>query len=68
MKERVDRLRLIEKSLRCALESGGLSLLYQPRFQAQGVLYGFEATLRLRDRMLGAVERPSISPSPKRLV
>jgi diguanylate cyclase (GGDEF)-like protein len=53
--EKAQRAVLVETALRRAMEFGGLSLVYQPQFFAGGGLYGFEASMRLRDRALGSV-------------
>jgi diguanylate cyclase (GGDEF)-like protein len=55
MCERAARSAQVETALRRGLEKGGFSLVYQPQYWVRGGLYGFEASLRLRDRILGQI-------------
>jgi EAL domain-containing protein (putative c-di-GMP-specific phosphodiesterase class I) len=62
MSEQAERSVLLENALRRGLEKNGFALEYQPQFNAQGDLRGFEALLRLNDEVLGAIDPDEFIP------
>ncbi|MES2136000.1 MAG: diguanylate cyclase, partial [Pseudomonadota bacterium] len=63
MSERAQAHRQIESDLRGALQSGGLSLVYQPFVEAKGKqVVGYEALLRWRHPLLGDIPPDQFVP------